>query len=181
MAEAPKLDEIKQRILGALDDYAARQPEDGETWESWFHAAFDLAREKISTLLALVGERETLPEEVTGCLGRLDWIVKSELIEKPWREAIVEAASLLRRWPQSQTPADAVLAEAWEPIETAPKGNGDEGPSILLFGPMMPNYKRPYYIENSRWYRTSWTITWMDGHLPPTHWQPLPAPPRGTP
>lgn len=39
------------RILGALDDYASMQPEDGETWESWYAAAFDLARQKIAALV----------------------------------------------------------------------------------------------------------------------------------
>lgn len=44
-------DDLKQRILGALDDYAGTEPEDGETWESWFHAAFDLASEKIARII----------------------------------------------------------------------------------------------------------------------------------
>lgn len=43
--------ELRLRVLGALHDFGDREPEDGETWESWFHAAFDLARAKIDGLL----------------------------------------------------------------------------------------------------------------------------------
>ncbi len=66
----------------------------------------------------------------------------------------------------------------WRPIESAPKGDGDDGPDILLYGPRENRSGRPlFYIENSHWYRTHWTIVWMDGYGDPTHWRPLPAPP----
>lgn len=44
--------DIGQRILGILDDYAGLEPEEGEEWESWSRAAFDLARDRIDKLLA---------------------------------------------------------------------------------------------------------------------------------
>lgn len=44
-------DDTYQRILGAIEDFAALQSEDGEDWESWYRASFDSAREKIGILL----------------------------------------------------------------------------------------------------------------------------------
>lgn len=41
-----------QRILGILDDFAEMQPEEDEDWESWYHASFDLARQKIRAALS---------------------------------------------------------------------------------------------------------------------------------
>jgi hypothetical protein len=41
-----------QRILGILDDFAEMKPEEDEDWESWYHASFDLARQKIRAALA---------------------------------------------------------------------------------------------------------------------------------
>lgn len=42
-----QLHELSARVHGALADYASLEPEEDETWESWFHAAFDLAGSKI--------------------------------------------------------------------------------------------------------------------------------------
>ena len=44
--------ELEDRILGALDEFAALEPEPGETWESWYAAAFEMARAKIKRLLS---------------------------------------------------------------------------------------------------------------------------------
>lgn len=44
--------DVAQRVLGILDDFAGMQPEEGEDWESWYPAAFDLARYKIRAALA---------------------------------------------------------------------------------------------------------------------------------
>ncbi len=41
-----------QRIFGILDDFAEMQPEEDEDWESWYHASFDLARQKIRAALS---------------------------------------------------------------------------------------------------------------------------------
>ena len=63
-AQQPKRDaETRARILGAIDDLADTAPEEGESWESWYRAAFYLAREKIGRLLADVAQpkRETKP------------------------------------------------------------------------------------------------------------------------
>lgn len=74
-------------------------------------------------------------------------------------------------------------AEEWQDIATAPRGDGDEGPDILVFGRIDPRrgHRRSYYIENSHWYRTGFTVEFMDGHEAPTHWRPLPSPPQVKP
>ncbi|WP_287335937.1 hypothetical protein [Mesorhizobium sp.] len=51
VAEPLEWDELKQRILGALDDCRDQPPEDEGAWEGWFHASFDLASTKIGKLL----------------------------------------------------------------------------------------------------------------------------------
>lgn len=52
--------EIKQRVLGALDDFRDLRPEPGESWEDWYAAAFDMASEKIGELLE---QGEFVPRE----------------------------------------------------------------------------------------------------------------------
>lgn len=59
-AETVVEDDLAQRIIGTLEDYRGLRPEDGETWESWYYAAFDMAKEKISILLS----RAVTAEEV---------------------------------------------------------------------------------------------------------------------
>lgn len=44
-------DDLKQRILGAIEDYAATPPEEGESWESWFHAAFEMTKQKVAEII----------------------------------------------------------------------------------------------------------------------------------
>ena len=51
------VDDLAQRILGALDDFASMQPEEDEDWESWYSAAFDLARDKVSKLLPALAQQ----------------------------------------------------------------------------------------------------------------------------
>ena len=64
--ESMDLDEIKQRILGTLDDYQELGPEEGESWQSWYCAAFDLASEKIAKLLASLSPAATPVSEAGG-------------------------------------------------------------------------------------------------------------------
>lgn len=67
------------------------------------------------------------------------------------------------------------VGAGWRPIETVPKGDGDEGPDLMLFGPS--EHRPGFYIERGRWYRTCFTPQFMSGYGAPTHWQPLPLPP----
>jgi hypothetical protein len=49
--EIDELRGLKPRILSAFDDYAGITPEEGESWESWFLAAFDLAKQRVSNII----------------------------------------------------------------------------------------------------------------------------------
>lgn len=59
----------------------------------------------------------------------------------------------------------------WQPIETAPK----DGTYILGYG---EHDHRGHYIDAIHWWHDRWTIEWMSGFQRPTHWMPLPAPPK---
>ena len=75
----------------------------------------------------------------------------------------------------------------WQPIETAPK----DGSKILLF---IPSNVSRWHVSAGYWRDDAharkaspfWCaetshlmgITWMRSHQP-THWMPLPAPPKG--
>lgn len=41
---------LRQDCLGAIRDFAATKPEDGEDWESWFEAAFDLLGSRVNKI-----------------------------------------------------------------------------------------------------------------------------------
>lgn len=72
----------------------------------------------------------------------------------------------------------------WQPIETAPKDR-----YILLFRPTAPNWQR---VAEGKWdaqehnkkprpyWSCPWRITFNDGDRlhEPTHWMPLPSPPK---
>lgn len=64
------LDEIKQRVLGALYDYRDAGPEKGETWKSWHYAAFDLASEKIGRLLDQIPATAFTPPDTAALLEK---------------------------------------------------------------------------------------------------------------
>ena len=86
------------------------------------------------------------------------------------------------------------LAEGWQPIETAPK----DGTEILLHGAGRTTYgqwaapsKTPHlhyqdgFAPEEVWeefdpYWASWDGGFTDEH-PPTHWRPLPPPPKEAP
>lgn len=84
--------EIKQRILGALDDYRDAGPEDGESWQSWYYAAFDLASEKIAGLL------DMLASAPAPARGGVDAV----------REACAQAAEGPEYWPYPKQPGDVL-------------------------------------------------------------------------
>jgi len=93
--------------------------------------------------------------------------------------------------PESPFPVKAqVVASTWQPIETAPKDGTDVVLWHVRFGIMMghwdeatcdwwaiyawPNSSLPYPCEE-------WFSPFMDGNneTDPSHWMPLPAPPKG--
>lgn len=41
---------LQEEVNDAIGVYARSRPEDGESWESWFEAAFDLARERVAAV-----------------------------------------------------------------------------------------------------------------------------------
>jgi len=55
--------ELHNRIVGALIDYRDTSPEEGESWESWYYAAFDMAMEKIVGLLDEACEQPVAGED----------------------------------------------------------------------------------------------------------------------
>ena len=59
----------------------------------------------------------------------------------------------------------------WQPIATAPL----DGTYILGYG---PHEDRGYYIETVHVWDGDWPIRWMHGYGRPTHWMPLPEPPK---
>lgn len=63
----------------------------------------------------------------------------------------------------------------WQPIETAPK---DYGKNVLLFG-NGPNTWQSSYV--GCWYEKDGVYGWHslgEGMMSPTHWMPLPEPPK---
>lgn len=81
--------------------------------------------------------------------------------------------------------------ERWQPIETAPK----DGTRILAFDPECGTeicypkmFPRPVDGYSESWPRDKWEIFRDDKYAPghtwsfyPTHWMPLPPPPKVTP
>ncbi len=95
------------------------------------------------------------------------------------REGLMEAQNSderLMRFPRlSRNHIDAVLAyirerDAWRPIETAPKG------LVLVYRAKMKSNDR-IAIRNVR----DWCGPTCCPRAEPTHWQPLPAPPKEQP
>jgi hypothetical protein len=68
----------------------------------------------------------------------------------------------------------------WRPIETAPK----DGTEIILggmdFGPPVRtgHWGATSYDRSIKGYRRGWTAHGLPCGLDPTHWMPLPAPPK---
>lgn len=66
----------------------------------------------------------------------------------------------------------------WQPIDTAPKGV-----EVLVYGRLKDGSGS--YQQVCRYYKThkhgyKWSVEWMDNCLAPTHWMPLPEPPKQT-
>jgi hypothetical protein len=62
----------------------------------------------------------------------------------------------------------------WHPIETAPRTC-----EVLTYGPLKD--ASGFYYEVQKWWdgrHPGWPVKWMANCLEPTHWQPLPDPPK---
>lgn len=81
----------------------------------------------------------------------------------------------------------------WQPIETAPKGDGSGfGPVILIYRPKriggggricVAAFDPESFRKNPRphWHSFFGTLSkYQDRDNPPTHWMPLPEPPEDT-
>ena len=81
------------------------------------------------------------------------------------------------------------MSNEWQPIATAPK----DGTVILLWDPaevyvccgawMTPWTRAGVPTGEPSWHRVFWRDEWVDSEsrdypVEPTHWQPLPEPPR---
>lgn len=66
----------------------------------------------------------------------------------------------------------ADLVPQWQPIETAPKYEGNGHPWILVYNGMAEIVELK--LSDGDWWRN------MGSNCPPTHWQPLPSPPPAT-
>jgi hypothetical protein len=67
----------------------------------------------------------------------------------------------------------------WQPIETAPK----DGTSVLVYGPWKGEFsqlKHPHEIWRGHCHPVSklWFISGTLEFVDPTHWMPLPEPPK---
>ena len=67
------------------------------------------------------------------------------------------------------------MTDAWQPIETAPK----DGTWVLLYH--FHARISDWYWDGDKW--NSDVLEWSDdqAELAPTHWMPLPTPPRSAP
>jgi hypothetical protein len=67
----------------------------------------------------------------------------------------------------------------WQPIETAPK---EFGPDILVWDGQFVTlaWWHGDEDEEEQYWRDSTAPDHSDGRLNPTHWMPLPEPPKGT-
>ncbi len=100
---------LQQDVISAILDYAKSTPEDGETWDSWFEAAFDLVQSRVREVFEERAARagaQAMPSDATAA----DWI--------QLRSAL---AMLMLGWAgrrsQDQTldAADSLLDAATEP------------------------------------------------------------------
>jgi hypothetical protein len=69
----------------------------------------------------------------------------------------------------------------WQPIETAPRGYPLDGGSIMLWGPQMSVGIGWWNDEPGAGMEPYWANNCQIGHddyCEPTHWAPLPEPPK---
>ena len=93
--------------------------------------------------------------------------------DTPAVKALNNALDLLGR-AALRSDRDAVVE--WQPIETAPKGDGQYGPDILLWQAGVSGEQK---IGMFHWFVDGFVADgWEhDPALNPTHWRSLPAPP----
>ena len=94
-----------------------------------------------------------------------------------------------------QPAVSAAIPNAWQPIETAPRGSGEDGPhdtrdpayieppTLLLWtqeGPRVGYYDWYYHPGYGRGagIESPWRCAEGGQAYGPTHWMPLPAPPK---
>ncbi len=69
----------------------------------------------------------------------------------------------------------------WQPIETAPVGSdpkNDDGPPILMGAEGWPSgYEGYWYAREQAWYFANLDSEYGQAEYP-THWMPLPDPPK---
>ena len=114
-----------------------------------------------------------LPDEVLrACENTVDWAVN----EGPPSSS---GAMVAVRATIQTLEAHGYDISRWERIKGAPR----DGTRLLVHGPIRPNPVTATppgqtYTEVCPWWQGRWTITWMDGHEEPTHYRPLPQPPK---
>lgn len=83
---------------------------------------------------------------------------------------MIPAETILNAEAEAKDRAAARARDDWQPIETAPK----DGTRVLVW--------HPYWnaASTAQWYGTDWRIVYdlKPFVSQPTHWRPLPAPPR---
>lgn len=69
----------------------------------------------------------------------------------------------------------------WQPIETAPR-DGTEILGWCEIGVVVVSWNEQRFHKNPKpyWDSNRQSVTWMREYCQPTHWQPLPQPPKET-
>ena len=66
----------------------------------------------------------------------------------------------------------------WQPIETAPNTGRDGDWSPILVSDGMGVYEAFFDTDAECWVRANLSLSDEDAIVHPTHWMPLPSPPR---
>ena len=111
--------------------------------------------------------------EMRGAAGMTDWEAYDEDLTDAFLRALATAYDEGR----------LVVDDGWQPIETAPK----DGTRVMAYWPDCYGNNAAAQVESwfGPWSKGNAKMTWQsafewdDGHNSPTHWRPLPAPPKG--
>lgn len=129
------------------------------------------AEDGLRTAGALDQPKAAMDPLIKVIVGELNWLATTPAVPNmAWVRILARRASA------------AIIelnrhAGQWRPIETAPK----DGTEVLLAGPYSGYANRHEIWREVGEYLTdfnSWSPALMDSFAPPTHWQPLPAPPK---
>ncbi|RUU80474.1 hypothetical protein [Mesorhizobium sp. M7A.F.Ca.MR.362.00.0.0] len=116
-------DEMAQRILGALEDFRDKEPEENESWESWHFAAFDLAVAKVKSILASLslpppGEGEAIRDQTISDCALAVW---KELSETPaYADAMHLAERAVRALRVSPAAPELAVKDGWVLVPKEP-------------------------------------------------------------